>query len=230
MIALAIDTAGMDCAACLFDSSTSRVISQKCETIGRGHAERLMVMIEEIMAEAKMPYQDIGRIVTSVGPGSFAGIRVGVASAKGLALGLGVDAVGVSNLDAILAASRSQLPEGALIGAVVEAGRGNIYSQFNFDSEFALANEPFLATAEDLAIAASLRKKQLYLAGNAAGSLGELSTLALVLETDSGDVSLIATIAALGVERDPASSPPSPLYLRQPDAKVSSGFAVERVK
>lgn len=104
MIVLAIDTAGVDCSAAVYDAQNSVVLAEVSETLGKGHAERLMAMIDEALAKAGRDLREVSRIAVTVGPGSFTGIRVGVAAARGLALALGVECVGVSTL-AVLAAT-----------------------------------------------------------------------------------------------------------------------------
>ncbi len=69
----------------------------------RGHAEALMPMIEAALAEAGIGYPELSRIAVCTGPGSFTGIRVGIAAARGLALGLGIPAIGISRLEAMAA-------------------------------------------------------------------------------------------------------------------------------
>ena len=98
MIVLAIDTAGVDCSAALYDSAAGKVLSEVTETIGKGHAERLMAVIDEALAVANLPLKSVERVAVVIGPGSFTGIRVGVAAARGLALALGVESVGVTTL------------------------------------------------------------------------------------------------------------------------------------
>ncbi|MBP0481612.1 tRNA (adenosine(37)-N6)-threonylcarbamoyltransferase complex dimerization subunit type 1 TsaB [Sagittula salina] len=93
-----------------FDTSTSHVIAAlldgdrlftRNEEMGRGQAERLMPLLEEILLEAGARWQDITRIGVGVGPGNFTGIRISVSTARGLALGLRVPAVGVSTFEVI---------------------------------------------------------------------------------------------------------------------------------
>ncbi|MGQ3295635.1 MAG: tRNA (adenosine(37)-N6)-threonylcarbamoyltransferase complex dimerization subunit type 1 TsaB, partial [Shinella sp.] len=103
MILLAIDTAGTGCYAALYDTDQDTILGAAGADIGRGHAERLMDFVDAALDAAGMTLQDIGRIAVTVGPGSFTGIRVGVAAARGLALALGVPAVGVSTLAALAA-------------------------------------------------------------------------------------------------------------------------------
>lgn len=101
MIVLALDTSGVYCSACVYDSASDTVLGEVCETIGKGHAERLMAVIDGALQQAQLPLQKVGRIAVTIGPGSFTGIRVGVAAARGFALSLGIEAVGVTTLETI---------------------------------------------------------------------------------------------------------------------------------
>lgn len=95
---LAIDTSADTCAVALLcgERHWSRV-----ETMTRGHAEALIPMIEEVLAEAGAMPRDLDRIAVATGPGSFTGVRAGVAAARGMALGLGIPSIGVTRLEAI---------------------------------------------------------------------------------------------------------------------------------
>lgn len=73
----------------------------KTEPMARGHAERLFPMIDEVLAEAGAGFDDLTRVAVCTGPGSFTGLRVGVAAARGLALGCGIPAVGVTRFEAV---------------------------------------------------------------------------------------------------------------------------------
>ena len=96
---LAIDTALDACSVAVV--SGPRIVAET-DVIGRGHAERLVAMIEAVMAKADCGFSDLDRIAVTVGPGSFTGIRVGLATARGLALAAGKPLVGVLTLDAMV--------------------------------------------------------------------------------------------------------------------------------
>ncbi|MFC6216874.1 tRNA (adenosine(37)-N6)-threonylcarbamoyltransferase complex dimerization subunit type 1 TsaB, partial [Fodinicurvata halophila] len=83
---LALDTSGSAGSAAVFRQG--HVAAARFEIRSRGHAERLMPMIAEVLEEAATSYQDITRLAVTVGPGSFTGVRVGLATARALALGL----------------------------------------------------------------------------------------------------------------------------------------------
>jgi tRNA A37 threonylcarbamoyladenosine modification protein TsaB len=96
---LAFDTAAAHCAAVLVRGD--RVLARAFEATERGHAERLLPMVEGLLADAGASWQEIGGIGVCTGPGNFTGLRVAVAAARGLALALGVPAVGVSRLEVL---------------------------------------------------------------------------------------------------------------------------------
>ncbi|MFQ3184880.1 MAG: tRNA threonylcarbamoyladenosine biosynthesis protein TsaB [Alteromonas macleodii] len=93
---LAFDTSAAHCAAALM--LKGQVVS-RVEKMSRGQGERLMVMLEEILAENSITWGDLDAIAVGVGPGNFTGIRISVSAARGLALGLGIPAMGVSLFD-----------------------------------------------------------------------------------------------------------------------------------
>jgi tRNA threonylcarbamoyladenosine biosynthesis protein TsaB len=98
-LVLAFDTSAAHCAAVLVRDG--RVLASATETMSRGQAERLFPMIEELLAAAGVGWGDLGGIGVCTGPGNFTGLRVAVAAARGLALSLGVPAVGVSRLEVL---------------------------------------------------------------------------------------------------------------------------------
>ena len=96
---LAFDTAMSHCAGAVLSGDT---MFRKTEEMARGQAERLMPMLEELLAEAGATWQSPGLIAVGVGPGNFTGIRISVSAARGFALSLGIPAIGVNGFDATL--------------------------------------------------------------------------------------------------------------------------------
>lgn len=226
MICLALDTAGKCCSACLYDSQEGQVLSSKTEDIGKGHAERLMEIIGSVMAQAKVTYQDLDKVITTIGPGSFTGVRVGVATARGFGVGLNVPVIGINNLEALLfeLAETNDLEPEQSIGAVILAGRDQAFCQLSFATHFAEADTPFVADIEDIRI--ELAKHQpVLLCGNGAKVLLSEQKLPPL---DKAQAS-IEMVAKIGAKRQKSGEKPEPLYLRKPDAVPQTGFAVERM-
>lgn len=97
-LTLAFDTSGRHCAAALLRGDV--VIALHSEEMARGQAERLMPLLEDVLAQSGVTWTDLSRIGVGIGPGNFTGIRISVSAARGLALSLGIPAVGVSTFEA----------------------------------------------------------------------------------------------------------------------------------
>ncbi|MCO5732631.1 tRNA (adenosine(37)-N6)-threonylcarbamoyltransferase complex dimerization subunit type 1 TsaB [Rhizobium sp. SSA_523] len=218
MKVLAIDTAGADCSAAVFDASRTTVLAQETDLIGKGHAERLMAMIEKTMAAADLKLDDLDRIAVTVGPGSFTGIRVGVAAARGLALALSIPCVGVTTLET-MAASHLQRHPGQAVVAAMDAKREQIYAQAFSDAGEALSAPSILSLDE---LRQLLADHEAQVTGSAAALLRDASA------SSEPDRFEIATVARIGAMADQRYAAPRPLYLRGPDAKPQDGFALAR--
>lgn len=218
MIVLALDTSGVDCSACVYDSASDKVLGDVCEMIGKGHAERLMAVIDGALQQAQLPLQQIERIAVTIGPGSFTGIRVGVAAARGFALSLGVDAVGVTTLETIALHHLLENP-GHPVAVGLDAKRGEAYLQ-TFAADGSPLREAVLLSLDDAKAA---------LSGFDGAVIGSAAPLFAGQENGAGpDHFPIAAVARAGA-RKPAGQPkPAPLYLRGPDARPQTGFALAR--
>lgn len=223
MITLAIDTTAHLCAACIYDSNDDRVLGLVVDDIGRGHAEHLFPIIGRAMDMAGMTYQDIERLGVCVGPGSFTGLRVGVSAMRGLSLALSLPLVGITVFEALAETASKHEP----LLVVLDARRGEIYTQL-FDTQGQPAVPPAALSAEAaLALAVDSHAA---LTGSGASILVDLSagsngTLAVQDNAAAADV---AAVARLSARREPDDNPPRPLYLRSPDAKPQTGFALAR--
>ncbi len=213
MIGLALDTAVGACSVAILKDGA--VLAVQSEPMLRGHQERLAAMVRDVAAEAGIAFSEIDRIGVTVGPGSFTGLRVGLAFAKGLGLALGKPCIGIGTLEALAASD----PGPGLIAAVIDAKRGQVYLQV-FDSGASLMAPDVLPTETAAARLAELwRGGPVRLVGPGAALLAGVLPEAEVRERAAPDPVALARLAAL----HPAGVPARPLYLRAPDAKLPGG-------
>ena len=219
MFLLAFDTAGPDCAVAVArqGEESPEILAKAGERIGRGHAERLMPMIEAVLHEAGIAFRDVGRVAVTTGPGSFTGVRIGVAAARGLALALEIPAIGVGSLTALgIPVARSH-SAGTLVAAL-DARRGEIYARVEDLSSGIVLREASAVSPDDLAVELGKAERPLLLAGSGAPLLGDLlpatetRLFGAAESPDIADVAALAFLAAVG-------PPPSPFYARGADAK-----------
>ena len=137
---LALETSDRLCAACLLDRETGSIAASMTLDIERGHAERLMGMIQGVLNEAGIRYEHLTGLSVCVGPGSFTGIRVALATATGLSIALNIPVSGVTALQA-LALQAQPLAHGRPILAAIDARRGDVYVQ-EFTADALPTNQP----------------------------------------------------------------------------------------
>jgi len=217
MLILAIDTASVFCAAGIADND--RLLAGANENTGKGHAEYLMGQIGAVMHEAHKNFADIDRIGVNIGPGSFTGVRIGISAARGLALALGKPVVGISAFEA-LAFEAAQHYKNQSVTVVIEAHRDALYVQ-DFDTGNRAATAPRIDTAE--AIAASLSETSV-LTGSGAQKIARLVSRPLASTKPTADIETYALLSA----RKKLAGSPSPLYMRSPDTRPQTGFALPR--
>lgn len=225
MIVLAIDTAAELCAACIYDTQAGE-LGRHVLDLGKGHAEHLIGVIDEALAQAGKEYGDLDAIAVAVGPGSFTGVRVGVATARGLALALSIPAIGVTTLEALAAEAQAAYPSRPVIAAR-EAGRGQFHAMaIEADggvacppAAFAWEGEASFVIPPDAVLTGSAAKRLLDRAADGVLLHGEAAT---------ADIATYARLAVLRFAGEGAVDKPVPLYLREADAKPQSGFALPR--
>lgn len=233
MNVLAFDTCFHACsAAVVTDAGGSwERATGSFERMSKGHAERLIPMIDEVMRQAGLDFGDLSRIGVTVGPGSFSGTRIGVAAARAFALAYHIPLVGLSPL--ALMAREAALWEAKAgpfhqpILVCVDVRRGEVYVQL-FDSSGQLAHGPSrLLTIE---AAASLASDHAAMAvGSGAEAVVALTGSAHKCRLAYPDLAPDALHAVTFVTSAPATTASvSPLYLRPPDAKPSADAHIQR--
>jgi tRNA threonylcarbamoyl adenosine modification protein YeaZ len=196
---LALDTSTAACTAALFDES-GECVARADEMIGRGHSERLVPMIAEMLGERRAE-----RIVVGVGPGSFTGIRVGIAAAHGLAIGWDAELSGMSSL-ALIAAG-----VGGAAAVAVTGGHGELFAQ-----EFEADGEPAGDLLNLAPAAAAAATSSPLVVGSGAGQL--------VAARGSGEArdAWPSAADAMKLPQGLRSLPPKPVYARAPDARAKA--------
>ncbi|RWL85444.1 MAG: tRNA (adenosine(37)-N6)-threonylcarbamoyltransferase complex dimerization subunit type 1 TsaB [Mesorhizobium sp.] len=219
---LAIDCAASLCVACVYDADAGKELGRELRDLGKGHAEHLMAVIETALQAGSVGYPDLDAVAVSIGPGSFTGLRVGVSTARGLALALKIPAIGVTTLEALAAEGADAFPGRAVLAAL-DAGREEIHAAL-YDKALVETYGPSVATlAEAVTMAVNA---DTVLVGTAAPHIAKAAGRPF----DTGPIAAtadIATYARLAAAKGPGEKP-KPLYLRGADAKPQAGFILPR--
>lgn len=221
----------MACSAAVLrngDSAGEPEITSRFEDRERGHAEAIIPMLNEVMAEAGLDYSELARIAVTVGPGSFTGVRVGVATARGLAVATGAGVTGVTSLAVLARRVRDEISDAGQITAVAaDARRGQVYFAL-FDADGKVLCDPVAVSPEDAA--GLLPASGPYaLAGTgaelvaAAGPRQAPERIIAALQPDA------VTVARMALLLEADAQPVAPLYLRPPDAKPQTDYGVSRL-
>jgi len=212
MRVMVIDTALGLCTAGVFDVGAEvRPLGVRSEAMAKGHQERLGGLARAAAADAG-GLDGVERIGVTVGPGSFTGLRVGLAFAQGLGAALGRPVVGVSTLDALAASV-----EAADVAALIDARRGQVYARLWRDGR--PERSPAAMSLDDARAVVSTLPPGAVLAGPGALLVADAAPEATVVDLAGPAPGALARLAA---SADPAAAPPAPLYLRAPDATPPS--------
>jgi tRNA threonylcarbamoyl adenosine modification protein YeaZ len=211
MLILGIDTSLQACSAALHDSADGRLLAHAFELMETGQAERLAVMVQGLLAATSLSIQDLDRFAATRGPGTFTGIRIGLSFVRGLKLASGRPALGIPTLEAI-AEGVGDNPTGRPVAVAVDARRGEVYFQLFGKGPGA---PQLLPVAQAIA---RCREQRVLLAGTGAALL--LPHLPDAIRSATAALPDAVAVARLAARRDPVSSPPDPLYLRAPDARL----------
>lgn len=227
MRVLAIDTALGACSACILEAGEPEPLAGETIPMERGHAEALLPLIDRLSSHVDGGFESLDRVAVTVGPGSYTGLRVGIAAARGIGLAADIPVVGVATLSAFLAPLMAGERRG-LFTAAIDAKHGQIYIQ-----AIAVGGRtiipPSLMTYRDAI--RLLGSGPLIVTGSAAAILAAEARAqgvdAVVSDTPSMAPD-IAWVARLGALADPSQALPKPLYLREPDAKPQDGARIAR--
>ena len=214
MTLLAIDTSESACSVALLDGGVA--IDSKSEIIGRGHAERLLPLIEERLLAAGLTFGDLTRIAVTTGPGTFTGLRIGLSVARGLALQGDLPCIGLTGLQVHAAFAAHKL--GCDVVYAVIAGRGGQVFMQKFSGADWLPIAQSEAENLDIEDAIERIKNEpgvmVGTASEATRKFEESGLLTILL--DAIDV---VTLSFLARDLNPVAYPPEPTYFRAADAK-----------
>jgi tRNA threonylcarbamoyladenosine biosynthesis protein TsaB len=211
---LAVETALGACSVAVLDGEAVRF--HRFEEMARGHAEALAPMVETAMRESGIGFAALDRLAVTTGPGTFTGQRVGLAFMRGLRVALKKPLTGVTTLAAMAAATQS-----AKAAAIHDAKRDEAYLLLweNGQTVLAPAVMAFAEAAEKIRSFGPCA-----LAGTGAQAahqvLGAAFTLTAIRQPDA------LWVARLAASTAASDTPPAPLYLRAPDAKLPGGISL----
>lgn len=217
MVILALDTSLGACSVAVADATTGSVMAVAVEPMARGHAERLMPMVGEVLKAASCRLADCSRFVSTVGPGSFTGIRVAIAAARGFAVATGRPAVGVSTLHAL---AHDLTGTSGTVLAIIDARHAHAYGGL-FGLEGPRGPAGYRSFAE-WAHEGAACTAGVTLAGTGTehvarnwptGAMAQPSVMERAFAP-------IASVIALGRDIEPALAPASPDYLKAVDARM----------
>lgn len=206
------------------DGSWERLAHAR-ERVMAGHAEALMPMIDRVMREADLTFLGLERIVATLGPGGFTGVRVGLAAARGFVLATGAKGVGLSSLDAFAISARDLHGEDPVrpLAVAMDARRGMIF--FALYAPGVRHVDPEMLTAEQAA--GRLRGQHHVLVGSGAGAVASHLQHGEA-HTPAGDLEPEARLFAPLMAHAAPSAVLKPIYLRPPDAKAQASFVLPR--
>jgi tRNA threonylcarbamoyl adenosine modification protein YeaZ len=226
MRVLAIDTALGACSAAVLDTEQPGVLANESLPMVRGHAEALMPLVADLMRRADLAFTALDRIVVTTGPGSFTGLRVGIAAARGIALAADKPVVGVSTLSAY-AAPHLAADDTAPVVAAIDARHDHVYLQV-FGPAGGILIAPRLAALNEAVRAAAETPSRIV--GSAAQAIADRlpGGAAAPLRVDPRDAPDIVWVARMGAVLPEGQSPPKPQYLRAPDAQPQNAAQLPR--
>ena len=223
VLILALDTSTAACSAALRQNGST--VSKSIDYIERGHAEVLIPMIEKMMKKTGHDPKAIELIAVTIGPGAFTGLRVGLATARGISLATGAPCIGLTSTETLAAALvKDELNESIL--AVITSKRTDIYSQA-FKANNVPISEPSALALEKLSDyykAYCCTDNYFTLVGDAQGIVAphliEAGWKVKKSSIISPDAETLAGLAEARWKPDTCYLPPTPLYLRPADAII----------
>lgn len=237
MVLLSFDTCFGACSAAVFETDArggpfhnARLLASRYEEMDSGHAERLLPMIRDVMQEARAGFDGLDALSVASGPGSFTGTRIAISAARALALSHKLPVFGTTSLALMAARAAAELKDaiaGHHIVVCVDARKGQVYLQsFGATAHAPPASEPRVVSPREVDLGSATMP--IIAVGSGAA--------ALAAAQKANNIEIQFALDSLKPDARYASecfhnplSPPTPLYLRPPDAKPSMQPQIARV-
>lgn len=216
---LAFETATEVCDVAIWRDG--EVCGRATRELVRGHAEALFPMIGEVLDATAIRYEDLDGLAVTVGPGSFTGIRIGLAAARGISLAAGIPACGITTTEAVAHGIPDAERAGHEILVVFDSKRRDPYYQ-RFDDQLRALDKPTAANPEKIVEVFSHRSEPVLLVGNGAEQLYRLfvtkgQKTKILASHQIPDACVLAALAAARWPDQFAAKPLVPVYIRPPD-------------
>lgn len=218
MKVLAFDSSAGACSAAILGADGA-ILAHRSRMLARGHAEVLMPMVQEVLAGAALDFSTLDLLAVTTGPGTFTGIRIGLAAARGLALASGLPLIGVTSLEAAAAGVAQVERTGRMLLVTIDSRRDDLFIQA-FDHENRPLSPPASVASGDLA--RSVPAGALLIAGDAAARACDVLAaagrpVALASAVGPPDAIHVAQLARARWRPGQPEPLPQPTYLRAPD-------------
>ncbi len=220
---LAIDTALEACSCAILDTGRREpLMALRSEEMSRGHAEVLLPLVAEMMKESNIVFSSLDRVAVTTGPGSFTGLRVGIAAARGIGLSAEKPVVGLSTL-AALAAPHIAEDDSLPVVVAIDARHSHVYLQVYGPGGRTLIS-PRIAPLQEAIAAAQAAPARIV--GSAAQAVADGCSETPIL-VDARRFADIVWVARLGAAANEGAAA-KPLYLRAPDAQPQTASQLPR--
>ena len=217
---LAFDTATASCAITIWQNH--QILAEEQQFIDRGHAEVLVPLIETVLIQANLSYQELDLLAVTTGPGAFTGIRIGLATARSLAIVCNLPLIGITNFEALVNAIPKSERTGCKILVVLETKRSDFYICM-YDEDLSILVEP--KTIDGPGLGSLVEKGTLLLTGDAierALPFLRVPGIQVVKSTSEYYVNpgIVAELAVGMMGSGLVLDKPLPFYLKSPDVNL----------
>lgn len=216
---LAFDTSHGVCSVALY--SHNKIVADHIEHEKSKQAECLFALTHQVLEDASLSYADLDAVGVNIGPGSFTGVRVGVAAARGVGLAAKLPVVPVTSFESVAQQALEQNGEHSIM-VVMDAKRGQVFSQL-FNKEIQPLNQPSMLSCQQFSDVFDY-KEPVAMVGNGVPLIKDYVPENMII-SEINVTPQARSVAKMAVKKYGTGrfdKNAVPLYIRQPDAKISS--------